>query len=188
MVGRLFGRKKRPSASADLGDSIKDATLGDVFTVSGLSPEYEESYFIVEKVERFGSAFGGWHELLGVDGDKRLWLQWSEAGGLYITAAPERRPMGLSQLGIVEDDLIRIDEEESIDNYVTYEETRYFYRNSGEAFQHEDGGRQGDVFYIWDFSGEGDRYVLSVIKWEGRPFEVYQSEVVAPDTITVYKR
>ena len=48
MFGSLFRkRKKRPSAPESVGDSIREARNGDVFTITGLSMEYEDSYFIV---------------------------------------------------------------------------------------------------------------------------------------------
>ena len=188
MVGKLFGRKKRPSTPADSVETIDGARQGDVFTISGLSLEFDDSYFIIEKLNRYESAFGTWKEVLGVEGENRVWVQWSSAGGLYITAAPERRPMGLTQLGVDEDELIRLDEEESIDNHINHDGTRYYYRNSGEALLFEDDGQQGEAFYVWDFSAEDDRGVLSVIKWEGRPFEASVSDVVAPDNVSMYKR
>lgn len=188
MVGKLFRRKKRPSAVPDSGETIDDARPGDVFTISGLSLDLDDSYFIIEKLNRYESAFGSWKEVLGVDGENRVWVQWSSAGGLYVTAAPERRPVGLAQLGVTEAELIRLDEEESIDNHITYDGTRYFYRNSGEALLFEDDGQQGEGFYVWDFSAEDDSGVLSVIKWEGRPFEADVSDVMTPDSITMYKR
>lgn len=189
MFGALFRRqKKKPSttASSSLGDSIKEASVGDVFTVTGLSMEYDESYFIIEKMNRYESSSGGWHELLGVDGDNRLWVQWSDQGGLFVTANAEGRPMGLSQLGVTEDELIRMDEEQSIDRYITCEGTQYYYRSSGEAFFFQDGRGEGEGYYLWEFVAEDK--VLAIDKWEGMPFQGYVSDVVSPDDIALYKR
>ena len=189
MVGRLFGRrKKRPSGSAtdSLGDTVREARAGDVFTITGLSPEYEDSYLIVEKMNRYESYAGESYELLGVEGDKRLWVQWSDEGGLFVTAMADDEPRGLKQLGVTEDQLARMDDEQSIDNYVTHDGAQYFYKNSGEAGYFQDNTGDGEGFYLWEFAGEDK--VLSVVKWEGMPFRVYVSDVVSPDSISVYKR
>ena len=191
MVGSLFrGRKKKPSglAASSPIDSIKEAGVGDVFTITGLSIEYEDSYLIIEKMNRYASSSGEWHELLGVDGEKRLWVQWSDGGGLFVTATGDNRPVGLKQLGITRDKLIRMDEEHSLDNFLTYDGTRYNYRNSGEAFYFQDNLGEGEGYYLWEFEGEDGSKMLTVDKWEGTPFQVYVSDVVSPDNITVYKR
>ena len=188
MFRPLFGRKKKPPASTSLGDSIKDAVVGDVFTITDLSIEYEDSYFIIEKLNRYTSAGGQWHELLGVDGDDRLWIYWSDQGGLSITVMSDERPIGLSSLGLDGEDLIRMDEEQSIDNNVTIDGARYYYTNSAEAFYYEDNTGNGEGFYVWDFASEDGTRVLSIDKWEGQPFQAYVNDIVSPDSITVYKR
>ena len=189
MVGRLFGkRKRRPSgaSSESLGDSVRDARVGDVFTYPGPSLEYEDSYFIVEKMNRYEGYAGKSYELLGVDGDKRLWVQWSDEGGLFASVMPDEEPMGLAQLGIGDDQLVRMDEEHSIDNSVTYEGSQCYYKNSGETYYFQDNAGDGEGFYLWEFTADGR--VVSVVKWEGLPFQVYVSDVVSPDSISVYKR
>lgn len=189
MFGSLFRRKKQlPKSKSGLGETIVDARVGDVITVSGLRAEYEDSYLIVEKFNRYESSVGGWRELLCVDGDKRIWIQWSDHGGLYVTVNPDQRPSGLSQLGIDVDKLMRIDEEQSLDNHVTYENVRYQYRNSYEAFYHENDTGEGQGFLLFDMvSGDGLK-VLSIVKFEEAPFEVQVGEVVSSESITVYKQ
>ena len=189
MFGSLFGKKKRkPSRTDSLGDSIRDVVAGDVFTVADLSVEYEDSYFVIEKVNRYSSVGGDWYELLGVDGDQRLWLYWSDQGGLSITVMVDERPIGLSSLGLDSEEIIRMDEEQSIDNHVTIEGMRYFYRNSAEAFYYEDSKGKGEGFYLWDFASEDDSKILSIDKWEGLPFQGHFSEVMPPESVTAYKR
>ena len=189
MFGSLFKRKRRRDPATDassLGDSIKDARVGDVFTIEGLAADYEDSYLIVEKLNRYKSASGEWYELLGVDGEKRLWVQWSDGGGLFVTANAEAPGMGLTQLGITEQQLIKMDEEHSVDNYITFEGTRYQYTNSSEALFYQDDRGEGEGYYLWEFAGEDK--VMSVDKWEGTPFQAYISDVVPSESIIIYKR
>ena len=189
VFGSLFGKRKKRSPAPDagsLGDSVKEARIGDVFTVTGLSLEYEDSYLIVEKMNRYESASGEWFEILGVDGDKQLWVQWSGGGGLFVTANAGAKPVGLNQVGVTEDDLIRMDDEHSIDNHIDYEGVRYSYKNSSEAAYYQDNKGEGEGYYLWEFSAE--EKVLSIDKWEGMPFQAFVSDVVPPESITVYKR
>lgn len=191
MFRSLFGRKtkNRPSTSEDLSlsDSIKDAKAGDVFTIQGLSLEYDDIYFFIEKIDRYETPAGGWYEITGADGDNHVWVEWSPGDELFITATDDRSAVGISNLGITEDDLVRLDEENSIDNFIDVDDERYFYRTSSEAFYFKDNRGQGDGFYLWDFMSEDERRVLSITKWEGLPFESFFSEVISPDNVTLYK-
>ena len=190
MLDSVFRRRKKRAKpeSSSLGDSIAGAALGDVFTITGLSIEYDDSYFIIERLSRYESPSGKSFEALGADGDKKLWVQWSDDGGLNITVMTDDRPTGLTALGVAEADLIRMDEEHSIDNYITYEGTRLQYRNSSEAAYFEDNKGDGEGFYLWEFAGADDGKVVAVAKYEEMPFQVYVSEVVPADSITLYKR
>ena len=189
MIGSLFGRKKRkPAADAAVSDSIEDAAAGDVFTVTGHAVEYEDAYFIVEKVNRYRSAAGSWREALGVDSESRLWVSWAEdAGVLYVTVSPDVRPVGLSTIGLTDQDMIRLDDEQSIDNYVIVDGTSYYYRFSAEATLFEGNG-SGQEFYMWDLVSEDDTRVLTIDKWEGLPFHARFSDVISPDNVTLYKQ
>lgn len=191
MFRSLFGKKKgkrpAPSQNLSLNDSIKDARVGDVFSIQGLSLEYDDIYFYLERIDRYESPGGVWYELSGVDGDNRVWVEWSEGHELFVTASDNRRPVGLSSIGLGEEELIRLDEENSIDNHVTVEGRRYSYRTSSEALYFKDNRGEGEGFYLWDFMAEDELRVLSVSKWEGMPFEAFFSEVVSPDSVTLYK-
>ena len=188
MFGNLFGKRKRAGTrdSRSVSDSIGDGQLGDVFTVTGLSIEYEDSYFIIEKLNRYEGYSGTYSEFLGVDVNKKLWVQSSVKGQNYVTVTVDGRSLGLSKLNVSEEDIVRIDEEHSIENYVTYEGKRYHYRNSGEMIYYENNGESGIGFYTWEFTEE-DGMIPSIVKWEGLPFEVYISQVVSAEDVVLYK-
>ena len=191
MFRSLFGRKSktRPATSQDLSlsDSIKDARAGDVFTIQGLSLEYDDVYFFIDKIDRYENPSSVSYEITGADGDNQVWVEWSQGDELFVTATDDRRPVGISSIGLTEEELIRLDEANSIDNFVDVENGRYFYRASSEAFYFKDNRGDGDGFYLWDFISEDERRVLSVTKWEGLPFEGFFSEVISPDNVTLYK-
>ncbi len=188
MFKSLFGRKKPKRGADRVVETIRDARVGDVFTVTGLALEYEDSYFIIEKRNRYASPNSEWYELLGVDSNARLWLNYSAGGDLFMTATPDERPMGLSQLGITEDDLVRMDNEHAIDNSVSFDAETFHYKNSGEVFLFEDGMGEGHGHYVWEFEADDGSRVLSIDKWEGRPFHAYVGQVVPAENVAVYGR
>ena len=184
----FFGKKRKSSKSESDGDSISDAAVGDVFTVTDLSIVYEDSYFIIEKLNRYKSDWGEWYEILGVDGDKRLWVYWSGPRGVNVSIMEEERPVSLSTLGLDEDQLIRMDEEQSVDSFIDIDGEAYYFSNSAEAFLYEDNKGSGKGFYVWDFASEDGHNMLSIDKWEGAPFQGHFVESVAPDSVSLYKR
>ena len=96
--------------------------------------------------------------------------------------------MGLPVVGLTHDQLVKMDEEQSLENHIEYDGERYAYSNSYEVIRFEDGGQQGEGFYLWEFFTEGRQKTIAVVKWEDMPFEVYASEAVASDRVSVFKK
>ena len=189
MMRSLFGRgkKRREPVAPAPDESIRAARLGDVLTINGFSVEYDERLFFIERIHRYSSSADTWHELLCVEGDDRLWIDWTDGRELSVTVTEDTGPAGLTATGLTEDDLIQLDEEHSIDNYVTIDGENYYYRNSAEVLFFRDSKGTGDAFYQWDFIKEQGDMALTITKWEGRPFEVVFSEAIAPESISLYQ-
>lgn len=189
MLRSLFGRgrnRREPVAPAP-DESIRSARIGDVLTISGYSVEYDERLFFIERIHRYTSPSDTWYELLCVEGDDRLWIDWTDGRELSVTVTEDTGPSGLTATGLTEDDLVQLDEEHSIDNYVTIDGDNYYYRNSAEILFFQDNRGAGEAFYQWDFEQDGGQRVLAITKWEGRPFEVAFSEAIDPDSLTLYQ-
>ncbi len=189
MLRSLFGWGKRRQEPSGLpvDESIRSARVGDVVAVSGYSVEHDQQLLYVERIHRYRSAADTWYELLCADGDNRLWLDWTDGSELFVTVTEDTGPVGLTATGLTEDDLIRLDEEHSIDNYVTIDGDNYRYRNSAETLFFRDSSGPGEAFYQWDFIREQGDMVLTISKREGRPFEVVFSNVIDPDSVTLYQ-
>ena len=189
MFSSLFGRKNKPTGETSTIETIKDASVGDVFTISNLSISYEDAYLVFEEINQYQSVVGKWHEALGVDTENRLWVSWSQdSGTLYTIACQDERPVGSESIGLTDEDMIRLDEEHSIDNYVTVEGTNYYYRFSSETNFFKGCKGTGEGFYLWDLISEDDTRVLTIDKWEGLPFQARFSDVVSPEDIILYKQ
>ncbi len=192
MFRSLFGGKKRrrpsSSESARADESIRSARVGDVVVISGFSPALEDAYVVTEKINRYESSFGKWYDLVGSDGDRPIAIEWSDDGGLTMFVTTQESPMALSAVGLTDDELVRMDEEQSLDNFLEYEGDRYLYSNSYEVFRFEDNRDEGEGFYLWEFFTGGRQKTIAVVKWEGMPFEAYASEALSPDLVSVFKK
>ena len=199
MFRRLFGKGKKQGTSQPAGPVLDGSTgnpeVGDEVALFGLTEGFDEVYrsierrdsFVVEQKNRYESDAGEWFEVIGEDGERRFWVEWAEEDELFVTATTNKRPMGLASVGLTEQKLIQMDEENSIDNHFTHEGTCYYYKNSQEVIYYEDEDGDGEGFYLWDFISQEEKRVLSVVKWEGVPFQVFISEVVPPGKISVLR-
>lgn len=191
LIKLASGRKKGkgpPPVLDPTNITIKDARVGDIVTVSGFGDEFDDVDFVIEKRNRYESGGEEWYELLGVYKGRQVWIEWSEDDALEIVATSPDREVKMSTLNITEDDLIRMDEEESAANYVEWEGRKFFYRESCEAGFFEDCSDSGEGFYLWDFEGEDGDSRLTVEKWEGEPFTAFTGRVIRPYNVKVYKR
>ncbi len=189
MLRSLFGRgKRRPQAAGQrVVSSIRDARVGDVVTIQGFALEYDDCYFVVENVHRYGGGMV-WFEVVAADASNRIWLEWSDDGpDLFVTATDDRRPVGLETIGITEPELMEMDQQHSIDRFIVVEGQRYYYRNSFEAFYFRDNrAGEGEGFYMWDFLSEDESTCLAITKFEGAPFEAHFSSVIPAESIQLY--
>ena len=202
MFRSLFGKggkRRRGEVNAPRDDSIRSAREGDVVVIPGFWETGEDAYLIVERVNRLKSAYGESRELECDDGGRRVAVEWSEDDdGLHILVTRQDRAMGLSAVGLDYDTLVAWDDHKSIENSVEYDGAAYHYRNSYETLYRKGGGSDpkarddGDYedwegFYVWEFVRD-DGATVTVVKWEGRPFEVYASASVPDHLVMVYHK
>lgn len=191
MFRSLFGKKKgrgRKPGEKPEDESIRSAGVGDVIVIPGFSPTLDDATFLVESKSRFETAFGKSYELVGVDGDRKVSIEWSEGDELTISVTEYGETIPLSDIGADPDTLNRWDDLKSTENFVEYEEQLYYYKNSYEVVYFKDEGSEGEGFWMWDFSDEDEERGISVVKWEGLPFEVYTSVAVSPHEVRVYSK
>jgi hypothetical protein len=194
VLRKLSGKGKKggsppPIPQQDLANlTIKDAMVGDIVSLSGFGADYDDVDFVIEKRNRYAQGRYEWYELLGVYMGKQVWIEWEEDDELYVTATSPDREIRLSVLNITEEDLARMDAEESSDNFVEYEGRKFYFDESAETFFYKDCSGQGEGFYLWDFESEDGEEIISVEKWEGEPFSVFSGKIIKPYNIKVYKR
>ena len=188
MFRSLFRKKKNTSGEEPVDDSIRAARVGDIVFIPGFWETGDDAYLIVEEINRLESAYGESREVIGVDGERHSSLEWTDDGGLHISATTQDRPLGLSAVGLDYDTLVEWDDHKSLENSIEYEGLRYFYRNSYEVLHFKGDSRDGEGFWIWEFIRDDEEGAVTVVKWEGLPFEVYTSVSISPHLVTVYKK
>lgn len=189
MFRSLFGKKRRSQdGTPQADDSIRTAVVGDVIVIPGFSPTFEDAYFIVESKNRLESAYGRSYEIIAVDDDRRVSMEWVEDEDASISVTEHDNPMGLSAISVDESTLSRWDDNKSIENFVEYAGEKYFYRNSHEVYYYKSESSEGEGFWIWDFGSEDEQRGISVVKWEGLPFEVYATVAVSSHVARVYRQ
>jgi hypothetical protein len=186
---RSQARARNAAPPPDLANlTIKDARVGDVVSISGFGDEYDDVDFVIERRNRYESGGIEWYELKGAYRGRQVWIEWEDDDHLEITASSPERELRLSQVNLTEEDLARMDQEESRDNFLEWEGRRFYYRDSCEAFFYRDGTGAGEGFYLWDFLDEAGEEFVSVEKWEGEPFAVFSGRTIQPYNVKVYKR
>ncbi len=185
MFRSLFRKNKEEINTSE--HDIGSGTVGDVIVVSGFSETYDDAYFVIEEINRY-EGIDSWHELIGADGDRKMAFETSNNDPSYIAITEQEDAMGLSAIGIPEDELVRMDDEHSIDNTLVFNDERYSYVNSQEVRFFKDNQSSWEGLYLWEFKGESGENLLSVIKWEGLPFEVYQHKLLSSNLVSVYKK
>ncbi|MCH7800329.1 MAG: hypothetical protein IIC24_02185 [Chloroflexi bacterium] len=189
MFRSMFGKKKRKSSGTPVpDDSIGSAVVGDVIVIPGFSPTFEDAYFIVESKNKLDSAYGKTFEIIAVDDDRKVSMEWSDDDDSSIAITDHDNPLGLSAIGVDEETLGRWDDIKSIENFVELEGEKYYYRNSHEVYYYKSEASEGEGFWIWDFGSEDDERGVSVVKWEGMPFEVYTSVSISSHVVRVYRQ
>ena len=187
MFKKMFGKKKK-NIPPPPDDSIRSAVVGDVIVIPGFSATFEDAYFIVESKNRMDSAYGKGFEIISVDDDRRVSMEWSDEDDASIAVTDHDNAMGLGVIGVEEATLSQWDDIKSIENFVEYEGEKYYYRNSHEVYYYKSEASEGEGFWIWDFGSEDDQRGVSVVKWEGLPFEVYTSVSVDSQIVRVYRQ
>jgi hypothetical protein len=185
MFRSLFRKNKEDEKPSE--EDIGSATAGDVIVVAGFSETFGDAYFIVEEINRY-EGIDTWYELIGADGDRKVAFEASDNSSLHIAVTEQQQPLGLVRIGVSEDELVRMDDDHSIDNGFVFNDERYSYVNSQEVRFFKGNQSDWEGLYLWEFKGENGENLLSVIKWEGLPFEVYEHKLLSSSLVSLFRK
>ena len=178
-----------PKPVEDLANlKITQARVGDNVSISGAGEGYADLDFTIDHRHRYESGEDVWFEYTGMYRNKRVYLDVFETDEIEVYAVLDGRNYEIRELGLSEEDLGGMDEQQNPANYFEFEGKKWYYILSREVGLFQDGQGDGDGFYNWEFKEDGNTgRFLSVQKWEGRPFEAQISRKISADTITIYR-
>ena len=188
----LIVRQKKQAQPAEPIDSlmdlcVTDAQVGDSISISGAGGDYDDLDFDVDRKHRYDSGGDESFELSGLYRGRRVFLEVSEDDQISVILYAGEVKTELHDLGLSEEDLTRMDENQDRAEVCEYDGKRWNFQESGEAHFFREEGSSGDGFYSWDFWEESGDHVLSVQKWEGEPFEVSLGRVVNANDVHVFR-
>jgi hypothetical protein len=181
-------RKPQSIPVPDLAEArITDARNGDTVSIHGLGDEFDDLDFTVDRRNRYEAGGDVWHEVSGLYRGRRVFAEFYEDDVLEVNLTKTPRPLTLEDLGITEEDLIRMDEERTRANTVEYDGVTWSYQESCEVAYFKDGTGEGEGCYSWEFESPDGHMLLCIEKWEGAPFEATLAQVVNPEDIRVFR-
>ena len=191
VVVLIFRKKKqtKPTESIEALTDLRvtDAQVGDSISISGAGDDYEDLDFDVDRKHRYDSGGDESFELSGLYRGRRSFLEVSQDDQISVVLYAGNVKPELHDLGLSEEDLTRMDENQDRAEVCEYDGRRWNFQESGEVNFFREAGSTGEGFYSWEFREESGAGVLSVQKWEGEPFEVSLGRVVNADDVHVFR-
>lgn len=119
-------------------------------------------------------------------GARTLTVEWSiEGGDLYVVAGYEDGNPKLRDIGLEEDDLVRMDDREK--GEFQWDGTTWYYEYSGDVKYYDNGKGRAETYYTWEFESEDERRYVSVERWpRDRGYGVYVTYAINPERIEVF--
>ncbi len=192
VVVMFISRKKKqtkPTESIEALTDLRvtDAQVGDSISISGAGDDYEDLNFDVDRKHRYDSGGDESFELSGLYRGQRVFLEVSDDDQISVVLNAGKVKPELHELGLNEEDLARVDENQDRAEVCEYDGRRWNFQESGEVQFFREEGSTGEGFYSWEFRDQSGARVLSVQKWEGEPFEVSLGQVVNADDVHVFR-
>jgi hypothetical protein len=188
MIFKRSKSKPPPLPQRDLANlGITDARRGDNVSVLAAGDEFEDLEFVVDRRNRYESGDEEWFELSGMYKGRRVFVEYYEDDEIEVSVNLARREISLSDLGLTEADLIRMDEERSSSNGFEFDGAGWNYSSSEEVGYFKDARGEGEGYYCWNFRTKDGKRELFIEKWEGDPFEGGIAEIVDPQDVKIYR-
>ncbi len=182
------GTPRPPPPPRDLANlTIVDARVGDAISIHGAGDDFDDLQFDVDRRNRYESGEEEWFEVSGKYRGRRVFVEYYEDDVLEVSAVVDPQRLTLDDLGLAEEDLIRMDEEQSRSNRIEHDGQEWTYAGSQEIGYFRDGRGDGEGYYSWEFEGAGAERLLCIEKWEGAPFEVLIARKIHPDDVRVFR-
>ena len=191
LLCKIFQKKPASSSSAPPQDlsklRISEAKVGDVISIQGAGDDFDDLQFNMDRRNRYESGGEEWFEVSGLYRGRRVFVELYEDDELEVIANLDSGKLTLQDLGVTEEVLVRMDEEQRRSNTIDYDGQKWSYSASSEIGYCRDGRGEGEGFYSWEFDSEDGKRQLCIEKWQGEPFEAAVARRIHPDDIRVFR-
>ena len=166
---------------------VTDIQRGDVVTLNGGGDEYHDLSFDIDRINRYESSGLEWFEHSGLYNGRRIYIEVKKDDFVESFVDLAKNAPALGDLGLAEDDLIRMDESQDRSESIEFQGHTFRYHDSQEVGYFEDSRGDGEGYYTWEFREVDGERVITVEKWEGEPFEVRIARKVNPNDFEIYR-
>lgn len=167
--------------------NITQARVGDALSIAGAGTNFADLEFTVDRRNIDESGGLRWTEVSGLYENRRVTLTVHDDDELQVNGALDPVTPALENLGVTEEDLAQLDEQQNSGNVVEYEGKPFHYEWSREVRHFRDGAGQGEGYYAWQFREESGSRKLVIRKREGQAFQVSVERQINPGDISVYR-
>jgi len=167
--------------------TIAEARAGDVLSVPGAGPEFEDLDFTVDRVDQLESGSRRWLELSGTWRNCRVYLEVHSDSSPEVFGNFDGRTITLDELGLSEEDLAQLDSRQNQSDFFDYNGKFWLYRSSREVGVFRFPASLGQGFYCWTFQEQDSKRFLSIRKFKGEPFAASLWTRIEPADISVYR-
>ena len=133
-----------------MNDSVRigDAVIrrGDAISIDSI--ESDGLHFVIDQINRYVSGEQEWFEASGMCDGQRVFVE--HASEQKVCLHLDQAPLSLDEIGLTEDDLIRMDEARSQAESFVFDGTTWYYQESAEIVCFQDCGPQDEGCYNWD--------------------------------------
>ncbi len=193
LIYKLVKKKGEETASKispplDLANlTITDAIVGDAISILGIGAEFDNIDFTIDRRNRYQSGADSWYEVSGTYQGSRVFLECYDDDEVEVNFVYQSPEPTLVELGVTEDDLVRMDDEQIRSNGIDYDGSRWTYKESGEIDFFKNSRGEGEGYYSWSFVSQDKERILSIEKWEGKPFETSIARSLDPEIVKIYR-
>jgi len=175
-------------ALPDPGESDPwDARKGDVVSISGAAEDYSDIDFPVDRRSAYESGNRRWVDLSGEFRGRRVYLEVYRYPTKEYLGITDTKKLTLVDVGLNEDRLKELDEQQDQTQFIEYEGKRWYYDSSRELGYFENETGEGEGLYRWLFREQDGPRRICIEKWEGEPFDVRLARQFGQQDITVYR-
>lgn len=189
MAFYIYKMKKGEPEDLDLTElSALDIKVGDTVIITAAGHKYDDLNVTIERKHRYETKKDKWFEATAPYRSGRAGIEvYQEDEMPKVRVSLPQENITLDDLRLTEEDLIRMDDNQSHPETIEFDCSRWKFQESDEVRFFEDSNRNSESYYSWEFVEENNARILYIEKWEDEPFSAGVSTIVNPNDIRIFR-